>query len=104
MAGVASEFLSELPLGDAQRTARHGDGPALAGLFLDHGASLVGVEESRGQDVGVVEVLDKGIRDPLLAGRASGAAVAAILRDQQLLASGGDRLEQKVVKRVCDAA
>jgi hypothetical protein len=64
MTGLSTELLPQLSLGNAERTARHGRRPDHAGLFC------------------VVEILDEGVGNALLAGRAAGAAVAAILRNQ----------------------
>ena len=99
MAGLAAELLAELSFRDAKRTARYRSGQLLPVSFRITARAL---PESRkaGVRICVVEILDEGIGDALLAGRSSGAAVAAILRHEELLAGAGDGLEQNVVECV----
>jgi AcrB/AcrD/AcrF family len=93
MARFAPKLLPKLALGNTECATRNGHWPTLARFFGNHGMRLVSVKECTRQDVGVVEVLNEGVGDALLAAGTPCAAVAAILRDQHLLARCCDRLQ-----------
>ena len=56
------------------------------------------VGECRRQQPRIVEVFDEGVGDALLRRMIFAFAVAAVLRDQQLLRRRGDRLEQQIAE------
>jgi hypothetical protein len=85
MARLAAELLPQLSPGDAECAARDSKRPAHAGFFPDHSVSLVKVKERWREAIGVVEVLDEGISNALLAAVSPSTAVAAILRDHDIL-------------------
>jgi hypothetical protein len=68
VAGLAPELLTQLPLGNAECAARDGNRPAQPGFFADNRLGFTTVEESGCEDVGVVEIFNKGIGDALLTG------------------------------------
>src|SRR6516164_478730 len=100
VARLATELLSQLSLGNADCAARHSKWPAQAGFFPDCDMGLMYVEEGLREYVGIIEVFDESIGDALLTGRTARTSIAAVLGDQQHLASVGDRLEKNVVEGV----
>jgi hypothetical protein len=100
MIGLSTKLLAKLSLGDADRATRQSKLPAQACSLVDNAARFLCVEKSGREHIGVVEVFDESVSDALLTARPPNAPIAAVLSNEEHLASSGNWLEENVIERV----